>query len=324
MTDYTFRLRFRVAGTRLDIPTPSWEFVFPGTGNVVRLVSHPDGTPIVEAKALVLKGGGWPDEASARCAGEHACRALALALAKLGVGADFGRPASGWHFSPAYIEAVSRERGDRVLADESGLMVFETSPPPRFLSGSASGYVGTPPEKLARLLPRAFAHARPLTPKEQLALDLYNAAFFEASVDARFLTLVTAVEVLLEPQPKSDAGRRHVEHLMDLTRTAADLAAGERASLLSTLGWMRSESISQTGRRMARTRLGDRQYHGMTPPEFYTHVYDIRSKKVHGAVPPPSNDAIGAIVHPLLMFVCDLVVGTALDLPDGNPGQTLD
>jgi hypothetical protein len=313
MADYSFRIRFRVAGTRLNITAPSWESTYPGSGQVVHLISQPDGTPIVEANSLVLKSSGWPDEDSARLAGERAHRAFALTFAKLGIGADYGRRGPGMQFFDSFLESLSREHGRPVLADRHGLMVFETDPPPLFITGSGQGVVGTPPENLARVLPRAFEFTRPFSEKENLALDLYNASFFESSIEARFLTLVVAVEVLLEPQPKSEAGRHHVEELLGLTRAAKHIPQEERQSLMSTLGWMKTESIGQAGKRLARERLGEREYNGMKAPNFFSHVYDIRSKKVHGTLPPPSNDDIGAVVHPLQTFVRDLLLGSSLD-----------
>ena len=68
--------------------------------------------------------------------------------------------------------------------------------------------------------------------------------------------LVMAVESLISLEPRSDGARRHVETLMSATR-ASGLGAEEIRSMLGTLAWLRYESISHAGRRLAAS-LGGR------------------------------------------------------------------
>jgi hypothetical protein len=88
--------------------------------------------------------------------------------------------------------------------------------------------------------------------------------------------LVMAVETLLKLQPRPESSLAHVEHLIGLTQ-AADLPKSEKSSLLDSLKWLRDQSIGQAGRALAAT-LGDRTYTDMTPPKFFAHCYDLRSR----------------------------------------------
>lgn len=50
-----------------------------------------------------------------------------------------------------------------------------------------------------------------LTDRDFLALFLFNASFFQQSCESRFLVLMTTIEAMLEPPPRSDAAQGHVK-----------------------------------------------------------------------------------------------------------------
>jgi hypothetical protein len=148
-----------------------------------------------------------------------------------------------------------------------------------------------------------------------LSFDLYCASASQPSTDARFIMLVMAVETLLKLQPRPESSLAHVEHLIGLTQ-AADLPKSEKSSLLDSLKWLRDQSIGQAGRALAAT-LGDRTYTDMTPPKFFAHCYDLRSRLVHGKTPLPERQEVRVTAGQLERFVANILSRELLDkVPD--------
>lgn len=141
--------------------------------------------------------------------------------------------------------------------------------------------------------------------QEQLAYDLYAASFSESSPDAKFVTLMMAVETLINPSPRRDEARAHVNALIAATQKSG-LRKPEIDSMLGSLRWLRNESITQAGKKLA-SQLGDRSYMEATAPKFFTKCYSLRSALLHGHEPRPSRDDVGAYAASLSHFVADLL-----------------
>ena len=84
--------------------------------------------------------------------------------------------------------------------------------------------------------------------------------------------------------------------------------------MIGSLKWLESESISRTGRNLARSRLGSREYMDMKPENFFNLCYSLRSRLVHADDPLPSRDEIAKTVASLEVFVSDLLSGALLDV----------
>jgi hypothetical protein len=163
----------------------------------------------------------------------------------------------------------------------------------------------------------AAVEAKPqLTDREKLAYSLFNASFFRESADSRFLLLMMAVEALLDPAPRSDTERAHVEWLIQSTRDAA-LSVEARNSMAGALRWLLNESISQAGRRLSADRLGNRTYMDMPASRFFSYCYGLRSALVHGSTPYPTFDTVSIAVGKLEVFVSDLLTVPVLGAPNG-------
>jgi hypothetical protein len=66
------------------------------------------------------------------------------------------------------------------------------------------------------------------------------------------------LETLIEQEELSDEVKEHVDELVSLTK-GSSLPRKEIDSMLGTLRWLRRESVSRAGRRLAE-KLGDRRY----------------------------------------------------------------
>ena len=85
--------------------------------------------------------------------------------------------------------------------------------------------------------------------------------------------------------------------------------------MLGALRWLENEFISQTGRRLAEARFGDRIDNGLTAPRFFTRCYGVRSSLVHGSIPCPTFNQVNGAAGVLESFVPDLLTAPFLGAP---------
>jgi hypothetical protein len=313
---YSFRVRLDRSPTD-TIQTEANEIVINVEEDSVRRLKlhNPDrvGT-ILHATQLVLTGDGYETEGEAFAAGERYQDALTVALARHRIGADFGLRAPKGMFTESGLAMLQQQLGQPVLNSVHGLMTFNTEPRPRFALFSAKPLRGVNQGMFERSFSAAVAARPKLTDREKLAYSLFNASFFRESADSRFLLLMMAVEALLEPAPRSNAERTHVEWLIQSTREA-DLSAEARNSMVGALRWLLNESISHAGRRLSADRLGNRIYLDMPASKFFSHCYGLRSSLVHGSTPYPTFETVSTAVGQLEVFVSDLLTVPVLGAP---------
>lgn len=315
MQPYSFRCRFdRSPNSALGIDALQWVWKTPtGTPDVV-LCSPVSGTPIKDSERLVLKSDGWPSEEAAEKAASDYIPVLKVALAKLRVGADFGHwgPESVW--TKDGLAFLEKRTGGRTLNDIHGLMLYESDPPPVFAHTSVSAVRVVQQERFEALFSQGVEKGCSLSDAEETAFRLFNASCFQITADARFLLLVMAIESLLEPRSRTPAAVEHVASMIDATKQSKLLSPVERASLLGSLEWLKLDSITSTGRRLAEERLGNRKYGGRKAPAFFAYSYDFRSRLVHGKKPFPSFAEVNWVVGPLELFVSDLLTQPHMEL----------
>ena len=116
---------------------------------------------------------------------------------------------------------------------------------------------------------------------------------------------MTALEALLEYQPRSAPVIELVE-LLEKTVSTSDVLAAEKKSLLSSLKWLHNESIGQAGRRRADTLLAGRTYDGRTPGRYFSSCYELRSRLVHSGHIADDVDLL-VVSNTLQQFVGDLL-----------------
>lgn len=317
MPRHCFRVRFLLS-ERSRLLVEAGERIVHSEGMVRILVRSGElPTPISNSPDVLLLGSGYETIGEAEDAGRRWMAAMQVALARVRVGADFGvlsKP--GGVFTRAGLEWLRSMTGvddDRpILQERLGLHVYPCDPHPRFArAGGALATVGHPGWRFEAALRSAIANHPSFNEREELAYHLFSASFFQRAADTRFLSLMMAVEALIQPEPRPDAVRAHVESLIAVTK-AAGLEGSEASSILTLLGFLRNESISQAGRRLAGT-LGSRIYADETPPRFFTNCYDMRSRLVHGLRPRPTAQEVDVRAAALEVFVADLLSGALRD-----------
>jgi hypothetical protein len=286
-----------------------------GTGGQVVLRSHgsPVGEepmPISEAKSVVLGGSGYASEEEAISAGLIWRGRLMKSFSALRIGANFGDRAPKGGFT-AHALAAASAQGVRALNDVHGLMTFECEPAPVFLRiGPIFGIVSSPHERLADAMANAIQNGG-LSEERQVTYDLFAASFAQPSADARFALLMMALESLIDPAPRSEESRRHVESLIEATHNSG-LPKPEIDSIKGSLSWLLDESIGQAGRKLART-LEPKKYNNESPATFFTHCYEMRSRLMHGHHPLPTRNEIDLQAANLTAFVADLLANSPVD-----------
>lgn len=306
---YTFRLRVnRSSNVSLTSALTRIDFPVEQTGISLSLrASSPDpATSIHDAKRWVLIGEGYSTEKEAWDAGTLYQDTLLLALAKAQVGIDIGRQGPKFTMTKYGEEFLSAQHGRRVLHDYHGLTVYQRDPQPQFLSMNATGLVGRNTSRFEEYFSDLTTQPPQLKEGERIALHLFHASFFQLP-DTRFLLLIMTIEALIVPAPAKSADAVHYIENFITTIKASELDKSEKISLAGSLEHLKQQSISQSGKRLARTLVGTKTYQGKTPDKFFEQAYDIRSKLVHGTASKATFDAISNIVGELEIFVCDLL-----------------
>lgn len=303
---WCFRLRFDLGETAgLSCDDAAWVVRDDARGSVV-LRPADSASSLAEARCLELRGTGFSSEQEAWEAGRRWRDWLIPAFAAVKVGADFGdRSPQGW-FSPHALALAEEASGVRALNDVHGLMVHNHDGEALYLKvGTVTGRVTRAHRELVEAVETAIANDVKLSTGERLAYDLYAASFSERNADARFVMLMMAVETLIQPAPRSPQVQALVDQLVSTTRKSG-LPDNEVSSIVGSLKWLSSESISQAGRRLA-VQLDGREYGGEQPQKFFTKCYELRSRLVHGYDPRPTRDEVGVRGAQLEIFVGDLL-----------------
>jgi hypothetical protein len=308
---YCFRLRIKLSKrVRINAPEEMLVLSTSADGEEIALNALPGGDAISEAAEVALVGKGFKTEEEARLSGEHWTSVLQRSLARVNIGADFGARSHKGAFTPFGQSMIERTTGGKVLNDAGRLMTYECEAAPRFAYIQTSATLSTSGLHLVDVCQKASALGVSMTERETTAFDLYGASFFLDSTDARFVMLMMAVEALITPIAKSPRAVRYVDQFIDQI-TLSDLEESEKASLIGSLDYLRSESINQAGRRLVEA-LGGRKYGGVDAPKFFSRCYEVRSSLVHGKHPRPDLEEVDSLAADLELMVSDLLSGQLL------------
>jgi hypothetical protein len=152
---------------------------------------------------------------------------------------------------------------------------------------------------------RALESGAVATDPQRLAFEVYNDCLSIDTPDVRFVSLMMAIECLIEQQRRPIVMQGIVRRAMSEAR---DLEPGpERQSFLSSLGHLLDESISAAGRRLVGALDSRITYMGETPEQFFRACYNLRSALVHGSGKRPSPEDVDRRAADLEAMVSDLL-----------------
>jgi len=278
---YDFRLRFNLAeGYRIDSDVEKIELLVLPLGEGIRMRSGAFGTPIKDHAQVAVLGGPFTSEDQARDAAEKSKRALLYWAIEQRLGIDFGDGKQRSVVTKAGLAMLQKRYGCPVRNDMHGIDVYEHVENLKFVRGDVKATVGKSPPRLIDTFQREYLQARHLTEKQVLASEIYASSFFDVSARSRFITLVTAVEALLERPKRPEAVEELVGEFKGKTRLSS-VNEQTKKSIIGSLEDLKSESITQAGRTLAGRLIPNELFDGQSSADFFTRCYELRSQILH-------------------------------------------
>ena len=312
MPEYNFRIRFHFSGGNHINSEAEKLLVLQETGGAtIRLHSGARGSAIKDHSRASLIGGPYPCAADAQAAAERTKKALLAWAVRNRIGIDLGGRKPRSVITPAGLEFLEKQIGGPVRADIHGIDVYEHVDGLSFAALNANASIGKAAGAFVEEIAAAVATPVFLNAKQELAGEILSASYFDASDRSRFITLITAVEALLDPQPRPAGAHHMIERMIQMIKDE-ELNEDEagRTAMLGNLERLKTESIGQAGRALAERLLGGKVYDGKTPAQFFSLCYGLRSSILHsGKVPAEITDFLSlcATAH---AFVCDLLTAS--------------
>lgn len=316
--DWTFRHRLMLGDRmRINWAEPEMQLTNADDSQTVYLKSRM-GVPIQDTVDLVLRGWGYESPEAAQEAAGRWRSAVTIGLAAHNVGSDFGMRSPASWMDPTFMASHSVD-GEPVMQDEFALMIFRTETAPRFMGFTAGAVtVGKGGDEVRFAIQMALSEGTELTDRQNLTYAVY-ASSFGLRPDARLVALVSAVELMTNPQDR-DAEAQTVVDSMVKTINASGMDPSTKDSMKGALVWLRRQSIKQSVKDVALT-LGDRKYMGESAAKFLLRCYDLRSTLVHGPS-LPDWDEVNVRGGELERVVGDLIAISIVNDAGVIPGPT--
>jgi hypothetical protein len=194
---YGFRLRFILAPGR-RIETRDDTLTLRSAGGSEFQLKPVDGSVIADASNLAIRSGGYADEEAAKATGQRVKDALLLASVTTNLGANLGRDRQTSSLASHVRKKIREEHGVEMLGDVHGLAVFPEDRETHFFIAQATIRVGTQADKLTQDFAEHYEYATAVTARHRVSGELITLSHFETFLRARFVTLITALEVLSE------------------------------------------------------------------------------------------------------------------------------
>ena len=310
MPEYDFRIRFHFSGGNHINSEAEKLLVLQESGRAtIHLCSGARGSAIKDYSRASLIGGPYPSAADAQAAAERTKIALLIWAVRNRVGIDLGGRQPRSVITVAGLELLEKQIGGPVRADIHGIDVYEHIDGLVFVALDVDAKIGKAAAAFVEEVAAAVATPVSLSAKQELAGEILSASYFDASDRSRFVTLITAVEALLDPQQRPAATQLMLAKMIKVFEESGVEEATHDA-MLGSLQRLKRESIGQAGRALAERLLGGKVYQGQTPAQFFSLCYRLRSSILHsGKVPPEITDflSVCATAH---AFVCDLLIAS--------------
>jgi len=305
---YDFRLRFNFAEAyRINSEAEKIELLDLSPGEKITLVSGLSETPIKEQNHVAVLGKSFTSEAEAREAAERCKRALLYWAVEQRLGADFGDGRQRSWFTKAGLKYYEQKYGCPIRNDLHGIDVYEHVEKLKFASFNAKAELGKHVDRLINTFQREYMKSRHFTEKQLLASEIYASSFFDISARSRFITLVTAVEALLEPVKHPTEVEELVE---DVKVKAKHLVVDKdtKASIIGSFDRIRYQSRNQAGRMLANRLLPNEIFDEQASDDFFSKSYDLRSRLLHDGTIKEKEGDVGELANVMEAFVHKLLL----------------
>lgn len=314
MPTYQFRLRFNMLkGDHINSEQEELELLRTQDGQIIRLRAGSRGTPIKASSEIAIIGGPYSSPEEATEAARRAHESVVVWALRQRLGVDFGDGILRSFITDFGKKHYERELGHPARNDRLGIDVYESQEGLLFASRDAALALGKNVDTFVEQMRQTLSNPLGLSEKQMLAAELYSASFFDVSFRSRFITLVTAIEALLDPSLRSN----EIQVFVNDAKAKANALVADPATkqaMVSSLDWLRNDSIGQTGRVLAERLLVDLEYDGLRAGKFFSRCYRLRSEIVHnGKASDPTIDLL-QLSNTCQAFVADLLL-TSIGLP---------
>lgn len=287
MNTWGFRFKFLIPrGKRINEESPSLEIYLPSEGKGVLLKSI-DNNGIKDSDNLVISGSGFRSKEGAEACGKRIKNSILICGPILRMGFDVGKDKASFFLGEDF-KIRGKELGYQLIDDVHGLCFFQECLKVRVCGGGASVIMGFPSKKFIEEFKNVYKTNQNLNDKQTLSLELYNMSYFETSQRARFITLISAIECLCDRERRSDNAFKHIESLAEMTRKS-NLATNEKKSFLNNISNLKTESISESCKKLVKTCLG------VEYEAEFNKYYKIRSQMSHKGTPGKGINIISEI-----------------------------
>lgn len=320
MAAFKFRLRVNlVQGDRFEFAGTELPLFNSLSGEPVHLRTATRDTPIGSQSRALLVGGPYTSEDAAWTGAAHARESLLIWAVRSRFGIDLGDGHARSVLTGAGKKHFEEQYGKPVRADFHGVDIYEDKGGTLFLNIAVDGHVAKNAMTFAEEIRSISGRCWNLSEKQRLASELYCASFFDSVLRSRFITLVTAVEALLDQLPRPKVVSDFVDDAVASVGNL-DVDGPTRQALISSLDWLRRESIGQSGRRLADQLLEGREYGELTPGKFFSRCYKVRSQTVHRGTPDNPSVDFFDLANLCQVFVGDLLSASFdASASDGGP-----
>jgi hypothetical protein len=320
MVEYGFRLRFELnPTTRINSEAEELEVLRLPSGERFRLRTGASGSPIKDHPRAALLGAPYRSSEEAKRAAENAKTALLYWAVEQRLGIDFGDDRPKGIATEAGLAILRQQFGVPFRNDVHGIDVYEKVPGLRFVTVDVTPTVGKNPSGLLETFGHELRLRRQLTDKQILASEIYSVSFFDTSPRSRFITLVTAIEALLEPAARESAVQELIQKMVASTQEST-IDRQTKTAIIGSLQWLKAQSIGQAGRTLAAKLLPEKTYDGRMSSAFFRHCYDIRSQLVHSGKTKAAMDMV-ALANTTESFVADLLIASIRSFANANGPQ---
>jgi hypothetical protein len=308
MPDYDFRVRFHLSqNTRINFETEDHVIFEDGNGKKIRIRSGGIGKPIKDFSDAAIIGGPYSTPEYAREAAEQVKAALLVWAVRQKVGIDLGDGRlRGGLFEPG-IRMFEEMYKRPIRNDLHGVDIYEHKDNMMFARMALTLSLGKDSATFESQFMETFNQRILLTEKQLLASELFCASYFDVSFRSRLVTLVTAIEAMLDPAERPKTDKDVIADMEELLRCSS-LSTEIKDSLLGSLQWLKYESIQQTGRKLVARFLGEAEYAGMSAQRFFNYCYGLRSQILHNGKPEEESIDLSNVTNILQIFVSNLLI----------------
>lgn len=271
---------------------------------MLKLAAADNKKSLNKSNRFHIVGGPYDSVEEAQNAAESTRLSLYYFAAQNKRGFNLGKYEPSGGLTSAGEEHFEKIYGAPVINDKLGITIFEAEPNPLFTRFDVRAKLSRSTDAFIQSLQKSFGKYTFLSDKADLSVELFSMSYFESSINARFLTLFMALEVLLERENRSNATNSLIYQFVDSAKKSA-LPDNEKNSLIRGLELLKEESIGQAARKNAGNLLGENRYLSLKPKQFFNKAYELRNELIHtGKI---DDNKLREIISEFEKFVGDLL-----------------